>query len=237
MTGEEEDDEAIVAVGCALGYAFTDPAPLFDALTHRSFANERPTRAPRDNERLEFLGDAVAGMVASTLLWERFPSATEGELTRRRADLVCEGTLAELARGIGIGSALRLGRGEERSGGRDKPRLLASALEACLGAVFLDGGAEAATAVGRQLFAERIDNAAPGAKDFKSRVQELVQGRGGDAPRYELIRADGPDHARTFHVAILVSGQTVAEGSGRSKLEAEQAAAESALDVLRGDAE
>jgi len=225
----------MAAVVRALGHDFEDPGILRDALTHRSFANERPRQAPRDNETLEFLGDSLAGMIASTLLWERFPEAREGELTRRRAELVCEAGLEEIARDLAIGPALRLGNGEERSGGRDKPRLLASALEACLAAVYLDGGPEAVMRVGRRLFEPRLEVASPGASDFKSRVQELVQGRGGDPPRYDLLRAEGPDHDRTFRVAILVGARVLGEGSGRSKTEAEQNAAHVAFDALTAD--
>ena len=223
-----DDLERMAVVAEALGHRFEQGDLLRDALTHRSYANERPKLAPRDNERLEFLGDAVAGFVVSGMLWERFPEAPEGELTRRRADLVCEASLADIARDLGIGEALRLGRGEERSGGRDKPRLLASALEACLGAVYLDGGELAAVRVGRTLFAGRIDGVTPGASDFKSRVQELVQAKHGTTPRYEVLAAEGPDHDRTFRVAIVVGASTLGEGSGRSKGEAEQAAAERA---------
>lgn len=234
-----DEVERIEAVARALGHAFARSELLRDALTHRSFANERPELAPRDNERLEFLGDAVAGLVVSSLLWERYPDASEGELTQRRADLVCEAALASMARDLGIGEALRLGRGEERSGGRDKPRLLASALEACLGAVFLDGGPSAAMTVGRALFGQRLELAVPGASDYKSRVQELVQSERGVTPRYRLLGAEGPDHDRRFRVAIQVGDELLGEGEGRSKGEAEQAAAERAWALLRsasGDA-
>ena len=224
-----DPERVLLEVADSLGHRFQDATSLGEALTHRSYANEHPELAPGDNERLEFLGDAVVGMLVSSLLWEMFPDAPEGELTRRRADMVCEAALADVARSIGIGEALRLGRGEEKSGGRDKPRLLASALEACFGAVFLDGGAGAVAVVGRRLFASRLERAAPGASDFKSRIQELSQARGQGTPTYELRGTEGPDHERLFHVAIRVAGTVVAEGSGRSKLEAEQAAAASAL--------
>lgn len=229
-----DEEEQIATVARALGYEPVDPRLLRDALTHRSYANERPRHAPRDNERLEFLGDSVVGLVVSTLLWERFPDAPEGELTRRRADLVCEPTLAEIARYVGIGEALRLGRGEQRSGGRDKPRLLASALEACFGAVYLEGGVEAAMRVGRGLFEGRIAQTPPGASDFKSRVQELVQSERGVTPRYRLLSTQGPDHARLFRVAIQIGDEVLGEGEGRSKGEAEQAAAERAWERLSG---
>ena len=232
-----DEADALAKVGTALGHGFARPELLRDALTHRSYANERPKLAPTDNERLEFLGDSVVGMVVSTMLWERYPDAPEGELTRRRADLVCEPSLAEIARELGLGEALRLGRGEERSGGREKPRLLASALEACFAAVYLDGGVDVAMRIGRALFADRIDRAAPGASDFKSRVQELVQSRSGITPRYEVLSAEGPDHERVFRVAVHIGAETLGEGEGRSKGEAEQAAAEVAWERLSAEAE
>jgi ribonuclease-3 len=230
-----DEDAARESVARALGHRFQQPELLRDALTHRSFANERPDIAPRDNERLEFLGDAVVDLAASTLLWERFPEAPEGELTRRRADLVCEGGLAAIARTAFIGEALRLGRGEEKSGGRDKPRLLASALEACMGAVLLDSGPEHSLEVGKRLFAARVDAKSPGSEDYKSRVQETVQAHGLETPYYELVASEGPDHDRRFHVVVRVGSQRLGEGDGRSKLEAEQAAAQNALDSLEGE--
>lgn len=222
-----------------LGHRFQKPELLVEAVTHRSFRHERPQEAPRDNERLEFLGDTVLGTAAALLLWERYPSANEGELTRRRADLVCEPNLATIAREIGVGEALRVGRGEERSGGRDKPRLLASALEACFGAIFLDAGLEAVSAAANRLLEPRI-TIVPGATDFKSRVQEELQARGGDRPTYELLRTSGPDHDRRFFVAIVAGEETLGEGQGRTKTEAEQNAARDALErglpVNRGEA-
>ena len=228
------DDDGRSALADALGHRFARPELLRDALTHKSFANERPKLAPTDNERLEFLGDAVIGAVVASMLCETYPDAPEGELTRRRADLVCEEGLAAIARELALGPALRLGKGEAKSGGRDKPRLLASALEACVGAVVLDADLPVAFDVARALFAERLDGAAPGRRDYKSRVQEIVQGRHGTTPRYTLLRAEGPDHDRLFHVAIEVDGEQIAEGSGRSKADAEQAAAKSAIPRLAG---
>lgn len=237
VTSVAKVDDEITAVARALGHQFADPELLVDALTHSSFANEKPALARGDNERLEFLGDAVLQWIVSALLWDRFPQATAGEMTRRRADLVCEEGLADLARCVGVGPGMRLGKGEERSGGRDKPRLLASALEACVAAVFLDGGSEDAVATCRRLFLPRIEEGAPGARDFKTRVQETLQRRGRRPPRYEVRSATGPDHARSFDVALVVDGDTLACGSGRSKLEAEQAAAEQALAKLLAAAE
>jgi ribonuclease-3 len=153
-------------------------------------------------------------------------------MTRRRADLVCEEGLAALARDLSLGELLRLGRGEERSGGRDKPRLLSSALEACVAAVYLDGGTEAAMRLCRTLFLDRLELGQPGERDFKTRVQEMLQRCGRKPPCYELIAASGPDHARSFEVCLKLDGQELSRGHGRSKLEAEQAAAEQALPLL-----
>ena len=213
----------------SLSYEFSDPKLLRDALTHRSFKNEHPEVAPNDNERLEFLGDAVIGLVVASMLGDRFPDADEGELTRRRADLVSEAGLASIARRIELGAALRLGRGEERSGGRRKPRLLASALEACIGAIYRDGGIDAAHDAVERLFEPVLDDNDPGHRDFKSRAQEWAQANNHGTPAYRLLATHGPDHRRWFVVAIDVDGQEQAIGEGRSKTEAEQAAAELAL--------
>lgn len=228
----DNDDDAILAVQLGLGHRFQDISLLVDALTHSSFAHERAGQARGDNERLEYMGDAVLQWAVSALLLERFPAATAGELTRRRADLVCEDGLAQIARAIGVGPGMRLGKGEQRSGGRDKPRLLASAFEACIAAVFLDAGGEVSMRVCRAIFEARLEHIAPGARDFKTRFQEALQGRGERPPVYELVTAAGPDHARTFQVAVCVDGQELGRGEGRSKLEAEQAAAERALQNL-----
>ncbi len=218
------------AVGRALGHVFARPALLEEALTHRSFVHEQPGSA-RDNERLEFVGDAVVGLVVATLLHEHFPDAREGELTQRRAALVSGPALARLAAELGIGAALRLGRGEERSGGREKPRLLAGALEACFAAVYLDGGVAAAMLLGRPLFAPLFDALSPGALDFKTRLQERLQAAGRLAPRYELVSVEGPEHERAFRVALRIDGELAGEGTGRSKAEAEQQAARVALEA------
>ncbi len=226
------DDAHFDGLSAAIGHSFARRELLLEALTHRSYANENPKGAPRDNERLEFLGDAVIGAVVASMLYEAFPDATEGELTRRRADLVCAESLAALARTLDLGPMLRLGRGESRSGGREKPRLLASALEACVGAVLEDADPTTAFAVGRLLFAPLLRREAPGTRDYKSRVQELVQSRTGLTPRYRLLDAIGPDHDRTFRVELLVGDESIATGTGRSKADAEQEAAREALASL-----
>ncbi len=227
-----DTDPTILAVEKALMHAFDDIGLLEDALTHSSFANEKPKIARTDNERLEFMGDAVLQWVVSDLLWERFPGADAGEMTRRRADLVCEEGLAEIARAVGVGEGLRLGKGEARTGGREKPRLLASALEACVAAVYLDGGTAAAVRTCRELFWDRLDGSAPGARDFKTRLQEALQRSGRRPPVYQLLETTGPDHQRLFAVAVLVDDSEHGRARGRSKLEAEQAAAEIALENL-----
>ncbi len=224
-------ETAALELADSLGYEFEDPRLLRDALTHRSFRNEKPDLAPADNERLEFLGDAVAGLVVASLLCEHFPDAAEGELTQRRADLVSEAGLARIAEGVGLGAALRLGKGEERSGGRTKSRLLSSALEAVMGAIHQDGGVEAAARVGRTLFEPWLREAEPGHRDFKSRAQERAQSAFGETPRYQLIGTDGPDHAQQFSVALELAGQEVSRGEGSSKIAAEQEAASAALEL------
>src|SRR5690554_1430605 len=212
-----------------LGYEFEDRALLHEAFTHRSLTNENPRLAPRDNERLEFLGDAIIGYVAAALLFEEFPEASEGELTKRRADLVCERSLDALAREIGLGDALRLGKGELRSGGRENARLLSSAFEAVIGAISLDASMEKASEIARALFAPHLMDFAPGAFDYKSRLQDRVQAAHGEAPRYELLGSSGPKHERVFEVAVFIGEDELARGEGKSKLRAEQRAAERAL--------
>ena len=224
-----DEQEAMKGVQAALGYQFGDESLLLAALTHRSFRNERPKLAPRDNERLEFLGDAVLGMATAGMLMKAFPSAREGELTRRRAEIVCEAGLAQVAIELSLGPALRLGRGEERSGGREKPRLLASALEALIGAVAMDTGIPTALPVVEALLSGRVLEASA-TRDAKSRFQEHIQALHGMTPRYSLLETLGPDHAREFRVAVEVDGEIWSEGVGRSKAEAEHAAATSALE-------
>jgi ribonuclease-3 len=224
-------DPAALELCEALGYEFTNKGLLRDALTHSSFKNERPDLAPTDNERLEFLGDAVVGLVVASLLCEQFPDADEGELTQRRADLVSEKGLATIADSVRLGPAMRLGKGEEKSGGREKPRLLSNALEACIGAMYRDGGIGAAFEATRRIFELWLHASAPGHRDFKSRAQEWAQARLGGTPSYDLIRSDGPDHAREFVVALELGGSQVALGEGRSKIDAEQAAAKTALEI------
>ena len=233
-----DEDVALGRLEGRLGHVFRSREPLRTALTHRSWAHEHAAReglgeGPHSyNERLEFLGDSLLGSAAAALLFERFPDAREGELTRRRADLVCERTLARIAEGLALGPLLRLGRGEDRTGGREKPRLLASALEACIAAIAMDAGHEAVLLVARRILEAEVGELAPGELDFKSRLQEREQAAGRASPRYELTATDGPEHARMFHVvATSDAGSALGEGKGRSKSEAEQAAARAALEA------
>ncbi len=224
-------DALLAGFAQRLGHEFRDASLLETALTHRSYAHEHRDEDKRDNERLEFLGDAVLGLVVSAALCERYPKATEGELTQRRSDVVCEASLAAVARSIALGEVLRVGRGEEQTGGRQKPRLLCCALEACFGAVYLDGGFAAAKGVLEALFAAQLEGSAPGSDDHKSRLQEFSQGRYGITPSYQVVQSTGPDHDRVFRVRVHVTKEIHGEGEGRSKTEAEQRAAEQALDL------
>ena len=232
---DEEQEQARRRLEEALGYTFGNPQLLKDALTHSSFRNERPDVAPTDNERLEFLGDAVLGLVVASLLADRFPDATEGELTRRRANLVSEKGLTNVALEIDIGAALRLGKGEEKSGGRTKSRLLSSTLEACVGAIYRDGGIDVAYDTVERLFSHEIEVSSAGRADFKSRAQEWAQSNHRTTPTYSVLNTDGPDHARQFLVALNLNGERVATGEGTSKIEAEQRAAAQALKQWTAD--
>jgi len=225
------DNTNLAQLESSIGYTFNNPNLLDEALTHRSYLNESCGRAVKDNERLEFFGDAVLDFFLSQLLLERFPDSREGELTRIRASVVDEEALAIMAQSIGLGNHLRLGRGEERSGGRGKKSLLADAYEALLAAIYLDGGVKPL----RRLVESHLDylltrrNDASASRDFKTEFQELVQSRLGMTPHYELRETAGPDHDRVFTVAAFAGTECMGEGAGRSKKEAEQAAARMAL--------
>jgi ribonuclease III len=209
-----------------IGYSFCKPELLALALVHRSaFA-----RAGQNNEKLEFLGDAVLDLAISDLLMERFPTADEGELSKRRASLVNARVLAAKAAAMNLGAELRLGKGEERSDGRKKGSILAAAYEAVIGAAYLDGGFAAARELVRQHF--RGDLVRAGGEspiDHKSRLQEITQRLFRETPTYALVQASGPDHDRAFVVEISIAGQLSGRGEGKSKKEAEQQAALEAL--------
>ncbi len=213
------------------GYRFRDPDLLETALTHRSFVNENPDPVRPDNERLEFLGDAVLELCVSDMLMRQFPDQTEGRLSQLRASIVNEQPLAELAKGFAIGDCMLLGRGEESSGGRGKASLLANALEAVLAAIYLDGGFAVASGFICGLFAPLIRNEGqpPVYRDYKTVLQQIAQHRFRVTPRYTLIREYGPDHDKTFVVELALAGRIATTGTAKNKKEAEQRAAEKAL--------
>jgi len=212
-----------------LGHQFRDPALLERALTHSSFVNEAPGQA-QSNEVLEYLGDAVLDMIVAEVLVTTMPEAEEGTLTRLRASMVAEASLGQVAAGIGLGAHLRLGRGEDSQGGRERPSLLADALEAVIGAAYQDGGLDAARCVVLRLFGPRLAEAANASLDPKSRLQEVVQARRHVTPSYRLVRSWGPDHDRFFEVVCLIGEDIVGTGVGRTKKEAATAAATSAME-------
>lgn len=214
------------------GYRFRDPQLLRLAMTHRSAG--RP-----NNERLEFLGDALVNLIVAELLYETHPKADEGELSRLRAQLVSGAALAGRARAMGLGEDLLLGPGELKSGGHRRDSILADAFEALVAAVYLDGGFDACRAWLRELFVESMDAAAHAEKDPKTRLQEWLQGLGFPLPRYELLATHGEEHARAFEVACVLTEPAPAqyEGRGGNRRAAEQAAAEAALASLAGPGE
>lgn len=218
-----------------ISYRFRDPQLLLQALTHRSspFENNEPQE---DNERLEFLGDSVIELAVSHLLLTRFPNLDEGGLSKARASLVRETTLSSLARGIGLGEALRLGRGEEETGGREKDSILAGGMEALAAALYLDGGYTEAFRVIEQLYSRHLEQMERGLmdEDFKTQLQEYTQRYLNTTPSYTLAGEEGPDHDKTFEVTISIGGKVYGRGRGRSKKEAEQQAATEALKLLIG---
>jgi ribonuclease III len=222
-----------------LGYRFKHRDYLKRALTHKSFANELKLAATEHNERYEYLGDAVLELSVSHLLMERFPDFPEGDLSKLRAAIVNEGHLADVARKLDLGSYLYLGKGEDQTGGRDKPSLLSDAFEAVLGAVYLDRGFGKAFGVVEKLYEDVLDRAGGVGfvRDFKTKLQEVSQMRFRTVPRYRLLRASGPDHAKTFEVHLFINDECWGIGTGGNKKAAEQAAASQALAKLQGDPE
>ncbi len=234
MTGlSPERERRLRDLARRLGYRFRNLSLLDQALRHSSYAHENPETGP-SNEQLEFLGDAVLALAASNLLLERFPESSEGELSRGRASLVNARQLAALARDLDLGSCLLLGRGEEQQAGREKPSLLADALEAVLAAAFLDGGLKAAEKLTRLWFAPLLASVAtPPWQDFKTVLQEFTQARYKISPFYRLIGESGPGHAKHFLVEVCLESRPLARGEGRTKKQAEQMAARLALEVLK----
>lgn len=231
----EERVQALTALEDRLGWYFADIVLLDNALTHRSFVNENTSLACRDNERLEFLGDAVLELTVSDMLMRKFPDHSEGQLSKLRASVVNEQPLAELARRFGIGEHLLLGKGEEGSGGRMKPSLLANAFESVIAAMYQDGGFDRTAAFIAELFEPLIEEMDPSKiyRDYKTAVQETCQVLFREMPRYTVISETGPDHDKRFETSLAIGERVIATGTGRSKKDAEQQAARTALEKLR----
>ena len=222
----------------AIAYRFRDRGLLEHAMTHTSRANEDVSGGVADNESLEFLGDAVLGFIVADLLFREFPDCDEGEKSKMKAMLVSTATLARVAERLGLGDHLLLGRGEEKTGGRRKQALLADGCEALIAAMYLDGGIEQSRAfIVRELggFIDDLRRDGVSAQDYKSTLQELVQGRNRPLPEYRVVGAAGPDHQKLFDVEVLVAGEPLARATGPSKKEAEQEAARLALSRLTTD--
>ncbi len=224
-----------------LSYRFKRPNLLREAITHKSYFHENRDQVQQDNERLEFLGDAVLDLVMAELLINRFPEATEGELSKAKARLVSEPMLSQIARQIEIGRFVLLGKGEELTQGREKPSILADTLEAVIAALYLDGGLSAAEKFIARCFEQRIrDLAEPSGSespmrpyfDYKTSLQELCQKEFETLPVYELLRESGPDHQKLFEIQLSIAGRVISVGAGRTKKEAEQQAAKQALKQL-----
>ena len=219
------------ALEAAIGWQFADPSIVARAVVHRSYCAEH--ESVESNERLEFLGDAVLGLAVTDLIFDWYPDLSEGELAKLRASVVNAEVLAGVGRELDLGTCLALGKGEEASGGRDKPSIMADAVEALIGAVYVDGGWPAGRAIVERLFSERIRDGAegPGRQDFKTRLQEYGARRFEAVPRYS-VRSEGPDHEKAFFATVSLRGDVVGEGEGRSKKQAEQAAARNAWIAL-----
>ncbi len=216
-----------------IGYRFKDMKLIKQALIHSSYVNEANESDVTDNERLEFLGDAVLELAVSHILMELFPDAREGELSRYRSYLVNEDSLFNVAKGIELGRYLRLGRGEELSGGRDKPSILADAFEALIGAIYLDSGFKKTRDVVSRLFSAIIDNIDSIGKDYKTLLQEYTQNRFRVRPGYRVLEEKGPPHDRTFTVGVILNGKIISKGKGKSKKDAEQMGAREAYHWLK----
>ncbi|MBQ7256017.1 MAG: ribonuclease III [Oscillospiraceae bacterium] len=219
----------------ALSYTFKNKQLLKNALTHSSYANENRASKCPDNERLEFLGDSILGFVIADALYQQFPDKPEGELTRIRADLVCEGNLARVAATIHLGDALLLGHGEANSGGRKRDSIVSDAMESVLAAVYLDGGFDAAKAIILRLILGDVPEDKPRVIDYKTLFQELVQQTKNQAIHYVLVGESGPDHDKHFKMEAILNGKIVGKGSGSSKKRAEQEAARDAIEHLYPD--
>lgn len=216
----------------AIGYQFRNITLLQNALSHSSYANERWHDSLKSNERLEFLGDSVLGMLVADHLYRTFPNRPEGELTRMRADMVCEKSLAMVANRLDLGRHLMLGKGEETGGGRNRDSILADAVESVLAACYLDGGMDAAVQFVQKFILVNVPVTKLHNTDYKTALQELVQQKKNQVIVYRLVGESGPDHDKQFQVELTLNGEVVGIGTGSSKKRAEQAAAQSAIEKL-----
>ena len=219
----------------AIGYEFRNITLLQNALSHSSYANERWHDSLKSNERLEFLGDSVLGMLVADYLYRTFPDRPEGELTRMRADMVCEKTLATVANRLGLGQHLMLGKGEELGGGRSRESILADAVESVIAACYLDGGMDAAVQFIQKFILVNVPVTKLHNADYKTALQELVQQKKNQVLAYRLVGESGPDHDKQFRVELTLNGDVVGNGTGSSKKRAEQMAASSAIENLFPD--
>ena len=217
-----------------LGYVFKNPKLLENALTHSSYANEKYKNSFASNERLEFLGDSILGFVVAEYLYRNYPDNPEGDLTRMRADLVCEDSLANVATILDLGEHLQLGHGEEQCGGRRRHSITADAVESVIAASYLDGGFQGAKGIVERLILSGAPKGAPRSSDHKTNLQELVQRKKNQMLAYNLLEESGPDHDKEFHVEVTLNDKVIGSGRGTSKKRAEQAAAESAIGQFFG---
>jgi len=227
----------LAALERTLGVSFNDPSLLEQALIHSSYANENPSLAPVSNERLEFLGDAVLGLIVAEKLYQDFPQVSEGEMTKLRASLVCQDALARVAKPTKLGDHLYLGKGERASDGQHKPSNLARVLEAVIAAVFLDQVITTTREVILKLFRKELQKAATHRAEtsYKSQLQEFIQAREQQTPVYRLTEATGPDHEKKFTIEVIIGNTVVGRGTGKSKKLAETEAARAALQQLLGN--
>lgn len=216
-----------------LGYIFKNKDLLTNALTHSSYANENRGEGVYSNERLEYLGDAVLELISARYIYDIRPAMPEGKMTRLRSELVCEQSLYIVAKELELGKYLRMGRGEGKNGGRERPSILADATEALLAAMYLDGGFDVADAFVRRMLLNPESIKRVSAEDYKTELQELIQRTPNSHVSYELIGETGPDHDKTFAFRVCLNGEQIGEGKGRTKKEAEQAAAREALKKLQ----
>jgi len=218
-----------------IGYKFKNKELLVKSMTHSSYANEKSKITAGNNERLEFLGDSLLGMSVAFLIYGMKPELSEGKMTKLRAQLVCERSLADIARELDLGTYILLGRGEKSCGGHSRPSILSDAFEALLGAVYLDGGFKPALKLIEKYFSPLLNNPAKSYKDYKTKLQERIQEKPGQKIVYEITGEQGPDHEKLFTVDVKVNGIMLGTGTGKNKKSAEQAAAKAALSLIESD--